>query len=141
MEDARYEETIIVAGHLTPLDWLIGRGVAGTWRDERLYNGEVRTMVHLGYLQFAFAGGIVLWYLFCFAPVSAAYRAWRSASGLNYVAVAFVLTRAIEMFGYGVPLMQPDWIITCMCIGAVLNTTALAVRNLNGPVAKGLSGR
>jgi hypothetical protein len=120
-DDPRYDEAGIVMEKMSLLDWIVGRGIGATWSDARIYGGDVRTMVHLGYLHFAFVGGLGLWWLCCAAPLVSALRYWRIAHGIKYAAVAYVLIRAIELLGYGVPHFSAQWLIVCVCFGAVFD--------------------
>lgn len=122
LEDERYDEAFVVASNMTLWDWLIGRGVAGTWSDPRMYDGEVRTMVHFGYLHFIFIGGIGLGILLTVVPLFAVCRAWRGAREIEYIAVAIVGIRVIELIGYGVPQLDPPWLLTCVCLGCVISS-------------------
>jgi hypothetical protein len=78
-------------------------------------------MVHLGYLDFVFMGGVGLCWLCCVTPLVKAVRGWRTAYGIKFVAISYVLIHSIELVAYGVPQFDPYWLITCVCLGAVLD--------------------
>ena len=121
IENERYDEASIVLEQMSHLDWVLGRGIGATWRDSRIYDGEVRIMVHLGYLDYTFVGGLGLCWLCCVFPLVCAVRGWRRAYGIKYVAVAYILIHAIELLAYGIPEFSPGWLVTCVCLGAVFD--------------------
>jgi hypothetical protein len=119
-EDIRYHEVSLLADQMSSWDWLAGRGLLARWDGSDMYNGEMRAMVHVGYMNYVFMGGIPLLILMCVAPVLALRRNAKVASPYVLIGSCYVIIRIIELSAYGVPHLIPSWFVECIFVGGAM---------------------
>lgn len=98
MQDYRFYETTIVAGLMSWDQWLLGAGVSGEWSSPYAFFGEIRTMVHIGYMHLIFKGGVFMLLLFIIFPLGVGWlkfitggNVWTLAAGAIMVMYSFNL--------------------------------------------------
>jgi hypothetical protein len=98
-------------------EWLAGRGVAATWQDARLYEGAVRSMVHIGYLHYILNGGILLLALML-APLAFGVRALLKARDIPTMASGGLwIQYSAILLGYGFPSASLTWVLMGLAFG------------------------
>jgi hypothetical protein len=124
--DARIDEATIVLQQLSWDEWLAGRGVAATWQDPRIYGGEIRSMVHIGYLHYILIGGVLLFILMLF-PFAWGLRAlFKSSDIWTMAAGALWIQYSIMLVGYGFPSASMTWLLLGLALGKCISMNNLA---------------
>ena len=121
LEDYRFTETKLVANLMSWDEWLLGRGVSGTWSSSKAYFGSIRTMVHIGYMNLVFRGGIFLLLLFIIFPLGVGWCAlFKSRDIWTLAAAAMIVRYSIIMFygSYLVPHL--GLVLLYLCAGRLV---------------------
>jgi hypothetical protein len=114
---SRWAEASIVSEQLTWDEWLLGRGVAATWSDPRLFMGQLRTMVHIGYFNFLFYGGILLLLLMLVPLVWGMGALLGSRDLLTLAASGYVIQYYATIVMYGYPSDSLVWMLFGLAVG------------------------
>jgi len=101
LEDYRFTETKLVANQMSWDEWLLGRGVSGTWSSPMAYFGSIRNMIHIGYMNLVFKGGIFFLLLFIIFPLGAGWWALFNSSNIWTLAAAAMMVRYSVNLLYG----------------------------------------
>lgn len=115
--DARIDEAGIVIQQLSWDEWLVGRGIAATWQDPRIFGGEIRTMVHIGYLHYILIGGILLLIIMLFPFVWGLRALFKSSHIWTMAAGALWIEYSIMLIGYGFPSASMTWLLLGLALG------------------------
>ncbi len=115
--ESRWLEARIVSGNFTWDEWLGGRGVAATWSDPQLFRGQLRTMVHIGYINFILNGGILLLLLMLVPFVWGMRALLKSSDWLTLAASGFVIQYYATIVVYGFPQESLVWMLFALAVG------------------------
>jgi hypothetical protein len=134
-EDSRIYEARVFIQQLSWDEWIAGRGLAATWQDPRVFNGEVRNMVHVGYLHYILIGGLMLLILMLF-PFAWGLRALlNSKDFIKMAAGALWVQYSIMLLGYGFPTASMTWVVMGLALGKCIAMDGIASpRRTLGPI-------
>ena len=125
LSDYRFTEAQIVAQWMSWDQWLFGTGVSGTWSEPNAYGGESRNMVHIGYMQFIFKGGILLLLLFLLIPIGIGWKAFfRSHDTWTLAAGAMVVYESVNWLNHGYVQPSMGWVLLFLYAGRLATCTA-----------------
>ena len=125
-EDFRLYEGGVLIQQLSWDEWIVGRGIAATWQDPRVFNGEVRNMVHIGYLHYVLVGGLMLLILMLF-PFAWGLRALlNSRDVIKMAAGAIWVQYSIMLLGYGFPTASMTWLVMGLALGKCIEMNGIA---------------
>ena len=128
-QDARIFESGLFLQQVRWHEWLVGRGVAATWQDPRIYQGAARNMLHIGYLHYILVGGILLFFLMVF-PFVRGLRVFLKSKDLIKIATGGIwIEYSIMLLFYGFPSASLTWVLVGLAFG-----NCLAVDNCPSPV-------
>ena len=115
--ETRIKEAQMVMSQMTKTEWLVGRGVMGTWDGRDMYGSE-REGVHIGYLHIIFKGGIILLLLFVVGPLFVGVKTLFSRyTVLGYMAAGILCQYGVELIHLGFPEVALWFVIICLAMG------------------------
>lgn len=98
------------------LDWIIGRGINGTYNCP-IFDNPNRGMIETGYLHIILKGGVISLVLYCLLLGHSAYLGFFRTHNILTKAMAFNLTaHLIYLIPWGLPAFNFDFIIVWICI-------------------------
>lgn len=123
-----------------PKDWVVGRGINGTFKSISLANfkNNVRDGIENGYLQAILKGGYIYLGLIIFLSLGAMLNGFfRSKNLLSKACAAFIFIQFIEMIGFGLPSLTVKylffWIAIVSCFyKPILNNSDFKLKNTVG---------
>ena len=122
--DGRWEEVSRALADFTWSEYLIGRGIAATWIDP--VRGYIsRTMLHVGYADFVFRGGIILFLVMLSPIIWGGQNLISSKDFLSVASGAYLLLFGIQLFVYGHYSFSLEWILIGLVIGKCIITSEL----------------
>lgn len=100
------------------LDWLIGRGLNGTYYCPIFDMSSVnRGMIETGYLHLILKGGILYLGLFCFLILHSAYLGLFRSNNIMTKGMAFYLVaHIIFLLPFGLPAFNFEYIVLWICV-------------------------
>lgn len=119
-EDPRYIEAGFIIEGMSVADWCFGRGFHYFWSDPEFYEDLPRDMVHVGYLNYVFKGGVPLAWLMCVLPVWALRKNLKDMRPTTVIGSSWVVLQIVLLAVYGVPHMVPAWFLSCILTGAAM---------------------
>jgi hypothetical protein len=110
-------ETLFLKGFEgRPLDWIIGRGISGTYYCPIL-NKSHRDMIETGYLHIILKGGIINLCFYVFFLLHSAYLGFFHSKNTLTKAMAFyLLAHVILLKPWGIPTFSIEYFIVWICI-------------------------
>lgn len=127
LEDFRFDETKFVADQMSWSEWLLGRGVSGRWsgvvyyeQEDRVFYSDVveRDMVHIGYMNLVFKGGIFLLLLFIIFPLGAGWWALFNSRNIWTLAAAAMMVRySVSLLWGGYTSPNVGLVLLYLCAG------------------------
>lgn len=99
-----------------PLDWIIGRGVGGTYYCPVL-DTSYRSTIETGYLYLILKGGIVSLVLFVYFLLYSAYLGFFHSNNMLTKAMAFyLLIHVIQLIPFGLPAFSFEYVFVWICV-------------------------
>ena len=116
--DFRWIEASIVIEDFKPMDWILGRGSAGSWSNYSAFGGMERSMTHVGYLHLILKGGVPLLLLFFVGPLGLGLFRLMTARKWETLACAGVLVAySIDLITGGAPEQSLKIALVFLCFG------------------------
>lgn len=118
LADYRLEEAKFFIEGLTWGEWIIGRGVSARWSSPYAYSGIPRSMVHIGYLNLIFKGGVILLLLFLIFPVGVGWiKFFKSHDPRTMACGAIMISYTISLFYGGFLEANQMVVLFYLCAG------------------------
>lgn len=111
-------------------DWIIGKGVDGTYyapgidgqNDDTIEDSDDRHQIECGYLQVILKGGFINLFLLLNIFISAIYLGlFKSKNKLCKIAGIVILFWLIDMFPWGMPALDFRYLLVWICVAICIN--------------------
>ncbi|NDW10595.1 hypothetical protein [Dysgonomonas sp. 520] len=128
--NTREEVTIMYFQDMEPQDWVIGKGMNGTYYAPGIDgdNSEYRHSIETGFLTVILKGGIVslaLFWSICFYAIYAGY--FKTKNGFTKGAALLVFFWLLEMYPSGQLALNIRYIMVWVCIGICVSPKLRAI--------------
>jgi hypothetical protein len=98
------------------LDWIIGRGIGGTYYCP-INDSNYRTTIETGYLYIILKGGLVSLALFLYLLLYSAYLGFfRSRNMLTKAMASYLVIHVILLVPFGLPAFSIEYIFVWICV-------------------------
>ena len=110
-------------------DWLIGKGLAGTYYCPGVDEDEVgdfvddRPYIECGYLQVILKGGLVNVLLYLCIYIPAVFKGFRSKNTFSKICAVFILIYLVDMIAFGLPVFDMRYFLVWICVSVCFHPT------------------